>query len=69
MRRRLLRYPGGGSELMGVLLALVPSLCAAAVAVLFVTMWVDGDGIATAALGVALFSILLFAVMAWREAL
>ncbi len=54
---------------MAVLFALVASLCAAVVAVLFVTMWLDGDGAATAALAVALFPVLVLAMMAWGEAL
>ena len=54
---------------MIVLFALVTSLCAAVVAALFVTMWRDGDGIATTALAVALLPVLVLSVMAWREAL
>ena len=54
---------------MAVLFALVVSLCAAVVAALFVAMWFDGDAIATAALVVALFPVLILAMMAWGEAL
>lgn len=54
---------------MIVLFALVISLCAAVVAALFVTMWLDGDSIATTALAVALLPVLVLSVMAWREAL
>ena len=54
---------------MAVLFALVVSLCAAVVAALFVTMWLDGDAISTAALVVALFPVLILAMMAWGEAL
>jgi hypothetical protein len=65
----MLFCPGGGGELMAVLFALVVSLCAAVVAALFVAMWFDGDAIATAALVVALFPVLILAMMAWGEAL
>ena len=44
---------------MSVLFALVTSLCAAVVAVLFVTMWLDGDGVTTTALAVALLPVLV----------
>ena len=54
---------------MIVLFALVTSLCAAVLAALFVTMWRDGDSIATTALAVALLPVLVLSVMAWREAL
>ncbi len=54
---------------MSVLFALVVSVCAAVVAVLFVTMWLDGDGVATMALAVALFPVLVLTMMAWGEAL
>jgi hypothetical protein len=54
---------------VSVLFALVASLCAAVVAALFVIMWLDGDAIATAALVVALFPVLILAMMAWGEAL
>ncbi len=52
-----------------VLFALVVTLCAAVVAALFVTMWLDGDRVATAALAFALLPTLVLAMMAWREAL
>jgi hypothetical protein len=49
--------------------ALVTSLSAAVVAVLFITMWFDGDGVTTTALAVALLPMLVLTMMAWREAL
>ena len=58
-----------GASRMSLLFALVVSLCAATTAALFVTMWLDGDAIATAALVVALFPVLILAMMAWGEAL
>ena len=54
---------------MSVIFALVTSLCAAVVAVLFVTMWLDGDAVATAALAVALLPVLVLTMLAWGEAL
>lgn len=54
---------------MSVLFALVVSLCAAVVAILFVTMWLDGDAVATAALVVALFPVLVLTMLAWGEVL
>ncbi len=54
---------------MSVIFALVTSLCAAVVAVLFVTMWFDGDSVSTTALAVALLPVLVLTMMAWREAL
>jgi hypothetical protein len=60
---------GGNDSGMSVLFALVASLCAAVVAVLFVTMWLDGDGVTTTALAVALLPVLVLAMMAWGEAL
>ena len=54
---------------MSVIFALVVSLCATVLAVLFVTMWLDGDGVTTTALAVALFPMLVLTVMAWGEAL
>jgi hypothetical protein len=54
---------------MSLLFALVVTLCAAVVAALFVTMWLDGDSVATAALAFALFPTLVLAMMAWGEAL
>ncbi len=52
-----------------VLFARVVALCAAVVAALFMVMWLDGDAIATAAMAVALFPMLVLAMMAWGEAL
>jgi hypothetical protein len=49
--------------------ALVTSLSAAVVAVLFIIMWFDGDGVTTTALAVALLPMLVLTMMAWREAL
>jgi hypothetical protein len=54
---------------MSVLFAVVTSLCAAVVAVLFVTMWLDGDGVAAGAMAFALLPVLVLAMMAWGEAL
>ncbi len=54
---------------MSVLFALVVSLCAAVLAVLFVTMWLDGDGVTTTALAVALLPMLVLSMMAWQGAL
>ena len=54
---------------MSVLFALVVSLCAAVLAALFVTMWLDGDGVTTTALAVALLPMVVLTMMAWREAL
>ena len=54
---------------MSVLFALVVSLCAAVAAVLFVTMWLDGDATATAALAFALLPLFVLTMMAWGEAL
>ena len=54
---------------MIVLFALVTSLCAAVVAVLFVTMWLDRDRVTTAALAFALLPMLVLTMMAWGEAL
>jgi hypothetical protein len=54
---------------VSVIFALVTSLCAAVVAVLFVTMWLDGDSVTTTALAVALLPMLVLTMMAWREAL
>jgi hypothetical protein len=54
---------------MSVIFAVVTSLCAVVVAVLFVTMWLDGDRVATAALAGALLPVLVLTMMAWREAL
>ena len=54
---------------MSVFFALVVSMCAAVVAVLFVTMWLDGDGVTTTALAVALLPVLVLTMLAWGEAL
>jgi hypothetical protein len=54
---------------VSVIFALVTSLCTAVVAVLFVTMWLDGDSVTTTALAVALLPLLVLTMMAWREAL
>ena len=54
---------------MSVLFAVVTSLCVAVVAVLFVTMWLDGDGVTTTALAVALLPVLVLTMLAWGEAL
>ncbi len=54
---------------MSVLFALVTSLCATVVAILFVTMWLDGDGVTTTALAVALLPVLVLTMLAWGEAL
>ena len=54
---------------MSVLFALVVSLCAAVLGVLFVTMWLDGDGVTTTALAGALLPVLVLTIMAWGEAL
>ncbi len=61
----------GDTERSGVsvLFALVVSLCAAVMAGLFLTMWLDGDAVTTTALVVALLPVLVLAMMAWREAL
>jgi hypothetical protein len=53
---------------VSVLFALVVSPCAAVVAVLFVTMWLDGDGVTTTALALALLPVLVLTMMAWGEA-
>jgi hypothetical protein len=54
---------------VSVIFALVTSLCAAVLAVLFVTMWLDGDSVATTALAGALLPVLVLTMMAWGEAL
>ncbi len=54
---------------MSVLFALVASLCAAVVAALFVAMWLDGDGVTTTALAVALLPVLVLTMLAWGGAL
>ena len=54
---------------MSVVFALVVTLCVAVLAALFVTMWLDGDGVATAAVAFALLPTLVLAMLAWGEAL
>jgi hypothetical protein len=54
---------------VSVIFAVVTSLCAAVVAGLFVTMWLDGDSVTTTALAVALLPLLVFTMLAWGEAL
>lgn len=54
---------------MILLLALDASLCAVVIAILFITMWRDGDAISTAALAFALLPVLVFAMLAWQAAL
>ena len=63
------RGVGAGKRVVSVLFALVVSLCAAVLAALFVTMWLDGDGVTTTALAVALLPMLVLTMMAWGEAL
>jgi hypothetical protein len=53
---------------VSVLFALVASLCAAVVAALFVAMWLDGDGVTTTALAVALLPVLVLTMLARGEA-
>jgi hypothetical protein len=54
---------------VSVIFALVVTLCAAVVAALFVVMWLDGDGVATAVLAFALLPTLVLTMLAWGEAL
>ncbi|HET7270429.1 MAG TPA: hypothetical protein VFI90_05015 [Rubrobacter sp.] len=54
---------------MSLMLALVASLSTAAIAVLFVTMWGDGDGVTTVVLAFALLATLTLAIAAWRVTL
>ena len=54
---------------MSVLFALATSLCAAAAAFLFVTMWLDGDAVGTVWLAFGLLPLLVLTIMAWRAAL
>ena len=54
---------------MSVVFALVVTLCAAVVAALFVTMWLDGDSVTTAALTFALLPMVVLTMLAWGEAL
>ncbi len=63
------RGVGAGERVVSVLFALVVSLCAAVLAVLFVTMWLDGDGVTTTALAVALLPMVVLTMLAWGEAL
>ncbi len=49
--------------------ALLTVLCAVVVASLFLTMWFDGDILATAVLGATLAPLLVLAILALREAL
>jgi hypothetical protein len=52
-----------------LLFALVVSVCATTVAILFVIMWRDGDPVGAAALAFALLPVLILTIMAWRAAL
>jgi hypothetical protein len=52
-----------------LLFALVVSMCAATVAVLFVIMWHDGDFAGAAVLAFALLPVLVLTIMAWRAVL
>jgi phosphotransferase system glucose/maltose/N-acetylglucosamine-specific IIC component len=54
---------------MSILFAMVTSLCAAVLAVLFVTAWRDRETVLTTALSAALLSVLVLTMMAWEEAL
>jgi hypothetical protein len=49
--------------------ALIAIVCAVAVAALFLTMWLDGDTLATAVLGVALMPLLVLAIVAVQVAM
>ena len=49
--------------------ALLTVICAAAVAALFLTMWLDGDALAAGVLGVTLMPLLVLAIVALRVAL
>ena len=49
--------------------AFLTVLCAMVVAALFITMWADGDTLATAVLGVTLAPLLVLAILAVRVAL
>ena len=49
--------------------ALLTVLCATVVAALFMTMWTDGDTLATVVLRVALAPLLILAILAVRVAL
>jgi hypothetical protein len=52
-----------------LLFALVVSICAATVAILFVIMWRDGDSTGAAVLAFALLPVLVLTIMAWRAVL
>ena len=52
-----------------LLFALVVSICATTVAVLFVIMWRDGDTVGAAVLAFALLPVLVLTIMAWRAVL
>jgi hypothetical protein len=52
-----------------ILLALDASICSVVIAALFLTMWHDGDAVASVALAAALLSVLVLTMMAWEEAL
>ena len=60
---------GAGERVVSVLFALVTSLCAAVLAVLFVAMWLDGDGVTTTAWAVALLPMVVLTMRACGEAL
>ena len=57
------------SSVILLLFALVVSVCAATVAVLFVIMWHDGDFAGAAVLAFALLPVLVLTIMAWRAVL
>jgi hypothetical protein len=52
-----------------IFLAVTASICAAALAVLFWMVWCDMDFITSAVLALALFPVLMLAMLAWRMAL
>jgi hypothetical protein len=52
-----------------LLFAMVVSMCAATVAVLFVIMWRDRDPVGAAVLAFALLPVLILTIMAWRAVL
>ncbi len=54
---------------MILVFALLAVVCAVVVAALFLTMWLDGDALATAVLGVTLAPLLVLAILAVRVAL
>ena len=51
------------------LFAVTVSLCAAVVAVLFVTTWRDDDLMVAAVMAFVLLPVLILTIMAWREAM